>query len=178
MTFSPLPGTLVIGFGYRAQQGKDVAARIIAARTAADTHRFALSDGISAVARACHGMGVRDPRMLQLVGLACRRKDPDVWLRTLYGAIQDRAPQLALVTGVRFPDEAALVRSMGGVVVEVRRWNPDGSRFVSADRDPDHPTEHGLDGFDFDYTLDNHGLEAFEDAVLCLYQAVCLRKER
>lgn len=108
--------------------------------------RFAFSDALAVHCRVAHGMGVRDPRVLQDVGMAMRETHPGVWLRALYGAIEDRKPEVVIITGVRFADEAAMVREMGGQIVRVVRLEPDGRRFVSRDRDPSHRAESAVDG--------------------------------
>lgn len=172
MLYRPIPGTLVIGFGYRARQGKDLAARLIVERAGVDAHVFAFSDPIAAYCRVACGMTTRNPTLLQNVGWTARQGHPSVWIDAVYGAIQDRAPRVALVSGVRFPDEAAMIRDAGGKVVHIRRWNEDGTPFVSGDRNPEHPTEHGLDGFVFDYVIDNVSgrVEEFAAGVLNVYR--------
>jgi hypothetical protein len=179
VTYAPIPGTLVIGLGYRAQHGKDQAAAILARRLGCDVQRFAISDAIAVVARVSHGMTSRDPKTLQDVGYAERQRRPGVWLETLYGAIADRRPRLALVTGIRFPDEAQLVKDMSGATIRVTRVNADGSPFVAPDRPADHPTEHGLDGYPFDYTIVNVSgeLEAFARDVMVTFGAIAARVE-
>jgi hypothetical protein len=98
-------------------------------------------------------MAVRDPRILQDVGMRFRESHSGVWLDALYGAIEDRQPAVALVTGVRFPDEAALIRSMGGRLLRVVRVTPDGSVYVSDDRDPSHRVEAEIDRLQADAVI-------------------------
>lgn len=100
-----------------------------------------MSDAISALARVRDGMTTRDPALLQRIGFAERQRDVAVWLRCLYGAIEDRRPTLAIVTGVRFPDEAEMIQEMGGHLVRVIRLEPDGQPFIDPDRDPRHEVE-------------------------------------
>ena len=44
-----------------------------------------------------------------------------------------------------------------GVYVNVTRYNKDGSKFSSGDRDPNHPSEIGLDNIEPDYLIKNDG---------------------
>lgn len=179
MRFDPIPGTAVLAFTGRARHGKDTAARFIVEALGVDAHRFALSDAISAYARVACGMTARDPVLLQAVGYQMRQERPDAWLTALYGAIADRAPRLALVTGVRFPDEVSLIRQMGGALVRVSRLTPAGDPFRATDRDNDHVTEQGIDGLaaDRDVTNVTGALAAFRDEVLCVYHALALDLE-
>lgn len=179
MTFDPIPGTAVLAFTGRARHGKDTAARIIVESFGVDAHRFAFSDAISAYARVAAGMTARDPVLLQAIGYEMRQGRPDVWLGALYGAIADRQPRLALITGVRFQDEADLVRRMGGVLIRVARVDADGAPFLATDRDNDHATERFIDGLVADREVTNVSgrLDLFRDAVLALYHALAHRFE-
>jgi hypothetical protein len=45
------------------------------------------------------------------------------------------------------------------VLINVSRFNSDGSPFVATDRDPNHPSEIALDGYDnWDYKLQNYNI--------------------
>lgn len=139
----------VVGICGHARHGKDALALALL-RVCPGAERFAFSDAIAAYARVTGVMTARDPRVLQEVGWAMRQRSPDVWKLALYWAIVDRAPRLAIVTGVRFLDEASLIRQMGGQIVRVRRVLADGSAFVDADRDRDHPVEREIEAIGFD----------------------------
>lgn len=148
MSYPPIAGVSVLGITGAARHGKDTLACALMALISG-SERFAFSDAVSAVARAKHGMTTRDPRELQRVGMAYRKDDPSVWLRCLYGAIEDRSPRLALVTGVRFPDEADMIREMGGHIIKVVRTEPDGSYFVDPHRDANAEVERSIDRIAF-----------------------------
>lgn len=56
-----------------------------------------------------------------------------------------------LITDVRFPNEAAAVKTYGGVMVRITRGN-------ETPNDPNlHPSETGLDDYDFDVVIENKG---------------------
>jgi hypothetical protein len=143
--YRPIDGVRVIGLCGHARHGKDETARLLL-RLCPGAERFAFSDALAVEARVHHGMTTRDPRTLQDVGMDMRESHPGVWLDALYGAIEDRRPELAVITGVRFPDEAAMVRAMGGQVIRVVRLGPDGRRYVSPDRPAAHRAEAEIDG--------------------------------
>lgn len=178
--YRPIKGTQIIGFGYKARHGKDLAARTIVRRAGLDAHIFNFSDPISAYCRVACGMKERNPHILQQVGLASRRTNENIWVDAVYGSIQDRCPELALVSGVRFPNEAEMIRATGGFVVHIQRLSEDGSAFVSEDRDPDHDTETALDGFDFDYKIVNRTgqQDRFIQDVLAMFRVLTGRETK
>lgn len=108
---------------------------------------------------------------LQWWGTEYRRaQDSCYWVRSLAKKIDKDKPQFALLSDVRFPNEAAFVKLAGGFTVKVTRagyTNPS-----------DHPSEHMLDGYEFDFQLngvdgDRAGLEGlavsfFDWLVECL----------
>jgi hypothetical protein len=60
---------------------------------------------------------------------------------------------IALITDLRYRNEAAYVKSVGGFTVNVSRLNRDGSLFVAPDRPADHPSEIDLDNYNWDYFI-------------------------
>lgn len=143
MMYEQIPGTTVIGFVGHAGHGKDEAARIIA-KHVTGVRRYTFSDAIAIYARLRHGMTVRDPEVLQRVGYMMRETQPAAWIESVYWQIRDHNPEIALVTGVRFDDEATMIRSLGGALIRVERYNEDGSEFVATDRPRDHPVERDI----------------------------------
>jgi hypothetical protein len=142
--FPPLDGVQVIGITGQARHGKDTLAQMIVS-TAPGAERLAFSDGIAAVARARGVMGLnRDAPVLQDIGFEMRQTIPQVWLNVLYGAISDRRPRIAVITGVRFEDEADMIREMGGIVVRMIRLCANGTPYESPDRPSTHPVEMGM----------------------------------
>lgn len=89
-------------------------------------------------------MSKRDPKALQRIGWALRQERPTVWIDALYWTIDDKRPPLAIVTGVRFKDEAQMIRQMGGRIVRVVRVEHDGRPFIDPERDPDHAVEREI----------------------------------
>ena len=75
------------------------------------------------------GMTVRDA--MQLFGTqVCRAMDPDVWLRAVartvhkhFAEVDMTIDNVIFVTDVRFPNEVALIRSLGGINVYIE--NPE-----------------------------------------------------
>lgn len=153
--YLPITGTTVIGFGGRSRAGKDTAATIIFGVDPLHSHRFAFSDAITYYCRVLHGMKKRDPGLLQKKGLELKQWNNDVWLEALYWRIDEIRPRIALITGLRFPEEIAMVRDMGGTAVWVERVDEDGKPVVATDRDPKFKTETSVSAELFDYTIVN-----------------------
>jgi hypothetical protein len=95
----------------------------------------------------------KHPLLLQWWGTNYRRAtDSDYWVKKFVEAIklEDR---IVVVSDVRFRNEAKAIRDMGGILVNVRRVNQNGTLYFSEDRDPQHPSETELDEFNWDYYL-------------------------
>ena len=138
-SYAPLDGVQVVGFTGAARHGKDTAAATICALVPG-ARVYGFSEAISVVARALHGMTRRDPALLQHLGFFYRRQQPTIWLDAIYWRIAEDRPTLAILTGLRFLDEAQMVRELGGEVVRVRR-DVAGRPYVATDRDSTHPVE-------------------------------------
>ena len=90
---------------------------------------------------------------LVYVGSQMRRKDPDFWVDMIASKIMADNPEIAILCGLRFPNEVSLVKGSGGYLVRVISLNADGSEFISPDRDPNDPTETSLLTLPTDYVL-------------------------
>lgn len=87
--------------------------------------------------------------MLQHYGTEYRRaSDPDYWVKRFAEELVYRSPDVALVTDVRFPNEADFIKAQGGVLVKVTRTTPPDVAV------PEHESERALDGYaGWDYHL-------------------------
>lgn len=165
----------VIGFGHRARQGKNTAALAILEACPLPTYvrLYGFADALRTEVRtACAKFGgqaslIREwqenglmpewvhfeepkPRsLLQWWGTDFRRKhDPDYWVKRLRKTLESHKPDVALVTDVRFRNEADFIHSLGGTLVEVQRI---GAPDVSVQ---EHRSEAELDGYTgWDFTI-------------------------
>ena len=94
-------------------------------------------------------IGVSARHMLQTLGTEYGRQclHPDVWLKCW----QKKAERFSAVVAddIRFPNEADLIRSMGGEMWLVRRFD--------VQRTTDHSSEGSLDHYGFDRVIENDG---------------------
>lgn len=98
----------------------------------------------------------KDAPLLQKTGVFYRDAvDPDVWVNSVYSKILADRPRLALISDVRFPNEMAFVKALGGTTVKVSRRDADGNQFVDPSRPADHPSETALDDAAWDITIRN-----------------------
>lgn len=164
MTLPDLPKTVVLGLGHKARHGKDtVCALLVSVLDAVGlrARRYSFADALYDHCRSQHGMTVKDPVLLQRVGVEARDRDPLTWIRTVAWRIAEQAPDVAIITDCRFMNEAEFVRDRcRGLVVRVRR-TVNGQPFVDPSRPANHASETDLDGYRFDLTIHNGG--AVED---------------
>ena len=167
----------LVGFGSRAQVGKDTAAnatgfvrvafadnvRALASKIDPYVNDFGLrlSDAVERLGWERAKLEVEEVRRLlqELGGQSRELIGTDVWVHPT----MDRARSMMLeglsvaVSDVRYPNEVDAIRASGGIVIRIDR--PDVPRL-------DHPTENALDDFDFDHVIDNSGtVEELCDAV-------------
>jgi hypothetical protein len=189
--------SILIGLGYRAGHGKDLAARsIIEARGGQyDIRSYSFAGALKKeYTEACHqagdayalietmrvthnlpkwvqyeiGADMTDPlcpygkqrTLLQFWGSEFRRAaDPFYWVKELHKQIVEEQPTVALITDLRFPNEALYVKLNKGYTVEVRR---EGYVDLLADG---HNSEHALSGYPFDICLSIPHYDDVEDYV-------------
>lgn len=105
-------------------------------------------------------MTVRE--VLQRLGTDAVRDNlhKDAWVNALFSDHNSRCRWI--IPDTRFPNEFAAIRNRGGIIVRVERH--------TEKRDL-HPSETSLDGFDFDYTIQNNkGITELTDKVTVMLQ--------
>lgn len=161
--------TAIVGLGHRARHGKNYIARSLVGAAIAEGYyakEYGFADALKVYCRVAFGMREKDPRLLQIVGTDIfRRFDADVWVRVLMDTIEEQKPDVAVITDMRFPNEAQAIRRRGGLCVKVERRNANGTLWIAKDRDPNHESEIALTDYPFDQTVacydgDLAGLEA------------------
>lgn len=143
---------LLFGIGNRARHGKDSAALAIETYFNAQHPRFPLvqcfkfAEALYDECRQKHGMTEKDAPLLQRIGYERRAENVNHWVDHVAIKMKD-FKGIGIITDVRYLNEAAWIRSQGGILVNVSRLNDDGSPFVAPDRDPNHPSEKELDNY-------------------------------
>lgn len=177
--FQPIPGVLVLGLGHKARHGKDSCAAAMVASDPLNVMRFGFADALYDYCRIEHGMTDKDPALLQRVGVQMREeRDPLIWINAVYQKIRDKRPRVAVVSDVRFQNEADFIKAVGGYTIKIDRRLPvdrlqgiergpdrvaertrlHDAPFQSPDRDPNHVSEIELDGYSWDLTITNREL--------------------
>jgi len=158
---------IIIGLGHKARQGKDAFGRFLVKAGMNQGHyikQYAFADALKDYCRVAFGMREKNGRMLQLVGTDLFRNhvNVDIWPTILQDKLEEDKPDIAIITDVRFVNEARFIRNeMNGVTVRIQRYinQGDGYRpFIAQDRDPNHPSETELEDDKYwNYTLSNDG---------------------
>jgi hypothetical protein len=181
--------TLYIGLGHKARQGKNVVASVIKERGGDKVREYALADELKKYCKANHDELVKTHNLdtsvckadsiygyvnvLQFVGTNLfREQNPNHWVELLDKRIRADRPEIALITDVRFPNEAEYVHGRDGVLVKIVRMMPDGTQYISTDRDPKHPSETALDTYtDWDFVIlgADGEVQALQDVASQLY---------
>lgn len=131
-TMASLPK--LIGLGYRARAGKDTVGEILERSFGYEPYAFAkklkslcyiltetadTADEFKENVQLC---GLTGRQLLIAVGKALREHvSPNVWIDALDipGALEYHGR--VVITDVRFPNEAAKIKELGGILIEVRR---------------------------------------------------------
>ena len=95
--------------------------------------------------------GMTNREALQKIGTDCFRNNfhKDTWLKTMeVNIIQDPKP-LIIIPDVRFPNEAQLINSLGGVVIKLNRPNNITENYTQ------HVSETSIDHINADVTIQN-----------------------
>lgn len=170
---------ILIGLGHKARQGKNYVASYIKDYAedaqAAKVGLYAFADELKLYCKTNHYElmdewcrlnpktilpGPKDDpiygytQILQWYGTEIARKnDPDTWVKALAKRIETEKPDIAIITDVRFPNEAQYVKDRGGSLVEVIRLK-DGEQYLDPGRDPNHASETALDDYqDWDFII-------------------------
>ncbi|MDA4130152.1 MAG: hypothetical protein OK457_05240 [Thaumarchaeota archaeon] len=143
---------LLLGLGNKARHGKDTAASAIKdwfEDSDYEVRIFKFAEALYEECRQKHSMVGKDTALLQRIGSERRKENPDYWVDQVAYQLEDYKG-IAIISDVRYGNEADWIHSMGGYVVNVSRLNPDGSLYVATDRDPNHLSEVALDGYVWD----------------------------
>ncbi len=155
----------LIGLSGKKQSGKDTVARYLKVHHGCVHMAFAHS--LKEAARTIFGMteehtdGALKEEMLPIWGLTPRQImqqlgteamrgtfGDEVWIKSLF--TRAAAVEYAVISDVRFLNEAQAIRNRGGILVRIER-----AGLISTDT---HPSETALDDFDdFDHVLLNDG---------------------
>lgn len=160
----------LIGLSGKAGSGKDTFAKFL---EPFGYIRISFADPLKTVAKLIFGLTegqVTDPRakeeedlrwgmsprrIMQEVGKKMREIHSDVWLRQALARINDERinndRHNFVITDVRFPNEADVIRSLGGVLVRIERAG------VASPTGASDDTETALDKYKFDLYICNNG---------------------
>jgi len=156
---------ILFGLGSKARQGKDTAGEAIVNHfndrrhlqvqhglkvTSPEARIFKFADALYRVCREEYGMVGKDAPLLQKIGDGRRNEfGLTYWIDQLEATMKN-FDGIAVITDMRYINEADWVKSKDGFTVQVSRVNENGSQFISNDRDQNFPSEVQLDNYNFD----------------------------
>ena len=155
---------IIIGAGSRAKQGKSLFCATIIEQCSRQGIRCVEYSISSAILAYCIREGILppdatretcDPNVLVRVGNEKRSENKHFWIGPLGEQIETERPAVALLPNVRFPTEHGLVTDLGGWNARITRYNENGTRYISPDRDPNDLCEVSLDHARFDFEIHN-----------------------
>lgn len=139
---------IVVGFGHKARQGKDLLAKSVhnwLSHGKVNVVTMGFADELKAMARTL-GMTTKNSVMLQHLGMAMRALEPNYWIMRLAVRLEELQPDVVLIPDVRFENEANWIKSRGGRLVKVTRLT-NADIYTAGDRDPHHQSETELDNY-------------------------------
>lgn len=147
---------IVIGIGHKSRQGKNELAKYLVSQFIKKGYyakQYAFADALKAYCRVAFQMYTKDPTLLQMVGTDIFRNkiDRDVWVDILSAQINEESPAIAIVSDMRFKNEADFVNDCAGFTINIT------GRPTTTDRDNNHASEVELDNYEYDYVIDNSG---------------------
>jgi len=159
---------IIIGFGYKAQSGKDTAADHLVKNH--NFVRLAFADTLKESCRAVFNFSdeqlygnlkqtidpfwQKTPReYLQIIGDGFRKFiDPLIWIKAIERKIQSIEGNIA-IADIRYINECNFIHSTGGLVVKINR-----AHYELQDKQAAHASETELDNFfNWDHTIENNG---------------------
>ena len=170
----------VIGIAGKAGTGKDTIAQLLLELGVA-RYRYGFADPLRAMLKAGLHIDMDDPdwqarkersvahlgksprQLLQTLGTDWGRNlvHPDIWIKEAQYAWMEQGKGM-VIPDVRFPNEAAWIRLIGGQVLHVRRF--------TAPLVHQHASEDGLAVLDPDWLVVNDGdLEALRGELVALF---------
>ena len=141
---------MIIGILGRARSGKSTVASALVRLT---TTLYYLQASQYDIGQEVLELLPHELHTLVLVGKQKREEEPDFWLDKIGRRMWHEAPDVAVIPNVRYTNEADFVRQHSGYLIRVVALNPNGSEYISPDRDANHESETELLGVRTDFTL-------------------------
>lgn len=152
-----------IAFGHQARTGKDTAADIVSEGRQVLRLSFAapIKEISSYIQEVLNKPQEKDPNLYQTLGQSLKKVyGDDVWIEACESIISENLDKSIIVTDLRFPKEAEMLKKYGFLLVKIEREK----RVI--DRDPNHISEIALKNYPFDMVVTNNGtLEEFKKKI-------------
>ncbi len=162
---------LILSFSGKARHGKDTSVNILLShinKNSTNGIRISYADYLKFVATNVFNWdGNKDDSgrtLLQKIGVDFREKNPNFWVDNAINLVEalDNQYQYVLISDCRFENEILRWRERGYevITIKVSRANFDNGLTLAQQQ---HPTETGLDNFNFDVEITASNLEELEN---------------
>lgn len=167
--------SFVVGIGHKARHGKDTVASMLHERIPRHSKIYSFGYALKAWARVQGVMTNKDPALLQSLGTnVLRGVDPDIFVKALSYQIREDSVGIAIISDLRFVNEAAWVERFG-ISVKISRINEDGSLYIASDRNAAHHSETALDEYCYnkEFSVRSGDIKGLEQVTDTLYE-ICM----
>lgn len=173
---------IVLLFAGKAGVGKNTSADLVEELYSLGVHssvkiaQFSFAGSLKAIAKEMGWDGNKDEkgrRLLQQLGAAGRAYDKDVWAKCCLSAIQESDCDIAMITDLRFPNEAKVIKEAYPDAKLIKVFG----RGYNLGTNGDDPSEHGFDDVPetyWSYQLDNSGTlkDLYDNVVTMLKELI------
>ena len=166
--------TYLVGIGHRARHGKDTVGWKLMDDLRSwgiNARVYGFAESLRCYARLTERMYEKNPAILQEMGDRLRDGNVDIFIDTLWWKIHEDHVRVAIITDLRYPNEAVAIEAAGGLTVHVDRGD-----YSATDRPLDHPTETALKKWNFQHRVVNLGTLADLDPEVRLLSRIVTNK--
>lgn len=150
---------MIIGLSGKAGAGKNMVGmylRMLAHLAGISCVQIGFADALKEKAERCGWNGLKDApgrHFLQVLGTKYRDTDVDYWLRPVILLLSGHPKDLVVITDVRFPNEAQMIKHHGGEVWRVHKTMFENESQLLIGNAAAHSSEVALDGHAFHRNL-------------------------
>lgn len=147
----------------KIRSGKTTVSEYIANKL--NTKSYDFSDALKDVVNIAypHTKGAKDRALLQTVGQHMRKLDEDVWVNAILNNEEFQKRKHKVITGLRQPNEYNALVNNDYFIIKVTTNEEDRIKRAINSGDKmtldnlSHETEMHIDGFDYDFLVENNG---------------------
>lgn len=142
--------TTIVGIGHKSKAGKNTVARFMIEELGLRKiycKEYSFAEPLKNFCQVHFGIR-KDRKLLQLIGTDVYRNyvNQDIWVNLTKERIEEENPDVAIITDVRFKNEADYIIQNNGILIKVTR---------PGIKNVEHISETDLDNYPFHINIDN-----------------------